>query len=367
MDRDRIEKLKKQEARVVSDLLKKQNAMLGRSLFDLDKLIFLQKSISLMRLGEISKILADRLPNVLSIKFFSLFLYDKGKRLLQLSSHNHPDLKPGLTIRQSESEIMNQALVSGKYILEQEYSHSRFFHGNKNPLYGSDFFVTIPLMIENENIGVLNLNDNEKGYFNVMDLDFILNVSEFISLSISNAQSFEKAERLSVTDGLTGLTNRQHMQFLLKSEILRSRRYKSPLSLVMLDVDHFKEVNDTFGHQEGDDVLITIASILKRICRSQDVAARYGGEEFVLVLPETKSTGAWVIAERVREAVEKVKFRHDTTGYHVTVSCGIAAFDPQTVIDHIDLIRVADLALYRAKETGRNRSVQWSAEEFKEG
>ncbi len=366
MEPSRIEKLKKQEARVVGDLLKKQNAMLGRALFDLDQLIVLQKSISLMRLEEINRILAQKLPTILSIQYFSLFLYDKNKRLLHLSSHNHPDLSPDLTIRQSESEIMNQALVSGKYILEQEFSSSRFYQGSKNPLYGSDFFVTIPLMIENENIGVLNLNDNEKGYFNVMDLDFILNVSEFISLSISNAQSFERAERLSVTDGLTGLTNRQHMQSLLKSEVLRSRRYKSPLSLVMLDVDHFKQVNDTFGHQEGDDVLLALASVLKRVCRSQDVAARYGGEEFVLVLPETKATGAWVIAERVREAVEKIVFRHSSTNYRVTVSCGIAGFDPHTVADHIDLIRVADLALYRAKETGRNRSVQWTPEEFKD-
>ena len=357
MDKDRFEKLKKQEANVVRSLLKKQNEMLGQSLSHLDHLIYLQKNISLMSMAAISKALADKLPYILSIRYFSLFLFDKNKKVLRLACHNHPDLKEELVLRPSDSEIMSEAITRGSYVLESDYSKSRFFHGGRNPLFEHNFFITIPLMIENEIIGVLNMNDNEKGYFNVTDLDFFLNVSEFISLLISNAQSFEKAERLSVTDGLTGLTNRQHLEALLTSEILRSRRYRSPLSLVMMDVDYFKSVNDTFGHQEGDDVLIGVAAIIKNLCRSQDVAARYGGEEFLLILPETNGSGAQIIAERVREEVESHRFNHEGKVHSVTISCGIAEIDNEKNQDVAGLIGVADAALYQAKESGRNRTI----------
>jgi len=195
MDKDRFEKLKKQEANVVRSLLKKQNEMLGQSLSHLDHLIYLQKNISLMSMAAIGKALADKLPYILSIRYFSLFLFDKNKKVLRLACHNHPDLKEELVLRPSDSEIMSEAITRGSYVLESDYSKSRFFHGGRNPLFEHNFFITIPLMIENEIIGVLNMNDNEKGYFNVTDLDFFLNVSEFISLSISNAQSFEKAEQ----------------------------------------------------------------------------------------------------------------------------------------------------------------------------
>jgi len=221
MEKSQFEKLKKQELGVICNLLKKQNEMLGQSLLHMDHLIYLQKSISLMSLEEINKVLADKLPYILFIRYFSLFLFDKSRRILTLACHNHPDLKETLNLRLKDSEVMSEAIDSGTYILEQDHAKSRFFKGVRNPLFKYNFFITIPLMIENEIIGVLNLNDNERGRLNVTDLDYFLNMSEVISVSISNAQSYEKAERLSITDGLTGLTNRQQFQALLQSEILR--------------------------------------------------------------------------------------------------------------------------------------------------
>ena len=367
MEKSQFEKLKKQELGVICNLLKKQNEMLGQSLLHMDHLIYLQKSISLMSLEEINKVLADKLPYILFIRYFSLFLFDKSRRILTLACHNHPDLKETLNLRLKDSEVMSEAIDSGTYILEQDHAKSRFFKGVRNPLFKYNFFITIPLMIENEIIGVLNLNDNERGRLNVTDLDYFLNMSEVISVSISNAQSYEKAERLSITDGLTGLNNRQQFQAVLQSEILRCRRYNSPLSLLIMDVDYFKGVNDTFGHQEGDDVLRGIAGIIKGLCRSYDVAARYGGEEFVLILPETNGAGAWVIAERIREEVEKCSFKNDGRVHSVTISCGIAEFDKETTADHTHLIRVADEALYQAKESGRNRTVMGHADDIFKG
>jgi diguanylate cyclase (GGDEF)-like protein len=351
------EKLKWQESETVRNLLKKQNSLLGDSLEALDHLIYLQKSINLLSSEEISKVMAEKLPSILSVKYFSFFLFDKDRRKLRLLSHNHPELQEGLTLYQSESPIMEDAMTSGRYIFEQDFASSRYFRGRKNPLFKHTFFVSIPLMIENEIIGVLNLNDNEKGFFNVGDLDFSLNVSEFVALSISNALLFEKVEKLSVTDGLTGLDNHQQMQSILKNEVFRCQRYSSSLSVIMLDIDHFKNVNDTYGHQKGDDILLDFASIMKKFCRSNDVAARYGGEEFVLVLPETKVKGAVYIAERIREEMANQTFQHKGKDFNVTVSCGIAEFDSNLIKSPADLIKVADEALYKAKHEGRNRTI----------
>ena len=351
------EKLELKESETVRKLLKKQNSLLGDSLEALDHLIYLQKSINLLSSEEISKVMAEKLPSILAVKYFSFFLFDKDRKTLRLLSHNHPELQKGFTLYQSESPIMKDAMTSGRYIFEQDFASSRYFRGRRNPLFKNTFFVSIPLMIEDEIIGVLNLNDNKKGFYNVGDLDFSLNVSEFVALSISNALLFEKVEKLSVTDGLTGLVNHHQMQSILKNEVFRCQRYSSSLSLIMMDIDHFKNVNDTYGHQKGDDILLDFASTMKKFCRSNDVAARYGGEEFVLILPETKVKGAVYIAERIREEMASRTFQHKGKDFNVTVSCGIAEFDQSHIKSPADLIKIADEALYKAKHEGRNRTI----------
>lgn len=358
------EKLRWQEAETVRNLLKKQNSLLGDSLENLDHLIYLQKSINLLSLQEIFRVMVEKLPFILSVKYFTFFLFDKNRHRLTLASHNHPDMKEGFSLYQNDSPVMKEAMTSGRYIFEQDFLTSRYFRGRKNPLFSCEFFVTIPLMIENEIIGVMNLNDNEKGCYNVGDLDFALNISEFVALSISNAMLYERTEKLSVTDGLTGLDNHQQMQTLLKKEVVRCRRYNSPLSVIMMDIDHFKEVNDTHGHQKGDDILLVFSAIMKKFCRSNDVAARYGGEEFFLVLPETHIAGALHIAERIREEMASQKFQSQGKTFQVTVSCGIAEFDPANMQETTHLIKVADLALYKAKSEGRNRTIQGSADDL---
>ena len=203
--------------------------------------------------------MAEKLLSILSVKYFSFFLFDKYRRKLRLLSHNHLELQEGLTLYQSESPIMKDAMTLGRYIFEQDFVSSRYIRDRKNPLFKHTLFISIPLMIENEIIGVLNINDNVKGFFNLEDLDFSLNVSEFVAISISNALLFEKVEKLSVTDGLTGLDNHQQMQSILKNEVFRCQRYASSLSLIMMDIDHFKNVNDTYGHQKGDEILLDFA------------------------------------------------------------------------------------------------------------
>jgi len=352
------ESFQDRESKLVRELLVRQNEMLGNSLLNLDRLLYLHKAISLMDFQAIRKILVEKLPFILSIRYFTIFLYDKNKKELKLTCHNHPNLTDGLSFHVNESKVMKEALTQGRYILETDFTRSKYYTGKANALFTNKFFVCVPLMIENEIIGVMNLNDNDVGAFSVGDLDFILNVAEFISLSISNALLYEKTETLSITDGLTGLNNRQKMHTALESEFARRKRYKSPLSLALIDLDHFKQVNDTYGHQMGDAVLIELASIIKRICRSNDTPSRYGGEEFVLILPETGVDGAFQIAERIRKEFSKLRFKKDGEEFGVTLSCGVAGLNDKDISSPDQLIQFADQALYLAKEKGRDRTVE---------
>ena len=326
------------------------------------KLIDLHKAISLLSLEQISSVLIDRLPSVFSIDYFTLFLYDQDKRKLNLMCHNHPEIESSFSISLSSSPIMEAAVLSCQSIREQDFSTSSYYRGADNPLFKKGYFVSIPLMIEKEVVGVLNINDVDQDPFDVNDLDFILNLSEFIAMSISNAVLYEQTSKLAVTDGLTGISNRTNMEQSLLNEFGRSMRYNSPLSIVLLDVDHFKDVNDSYGHQKGDEILVTFASVLKKFCRANDTAARYGGEEFLMILPQSNAQGAFKIAERVREEIMKMSFVGNDSKFSVTTSCGVAELNRDYMKNIDQLINVADNAMYEAKNSGRNKTIIGSVE-----
>jgi diguanylate cyclase (GGDEF)-like protein len=163
-------------------------------------------------------------------------------------------------------------------------------------------------------------------------------------------------ESLSITDPLTGLANRRRLMARLEEEVARARRYKTPLSVVMIDIDHFKQVNDTHGHAMGDEVLRNIGAMLKASVRATDLAARYGGEEFTLVLSHTDIPAAVQAAECLREKFARLEHRLDGIAVKKTASMGVSGGDGQGEIPHAEnLLKHADEALYRAKQGGRNR------------
>lgn len=164
-------------------------------------------------------------------------------------------------------------------------------------------------------------------------------------------------ERLSITDGLTGLYNHRHVHEIVHEEFERAKRSDEPLSVVMLDLDFFKDVNDRYGHQAGDAMLRSMASILRETAREIDKLGRYGGEEFIAVLPGTTTESAAIFAERVREGVARHRFDVDTAELKTTISAGVATHPHPAVGDPGDLVRLADEALYAAKDAGRNRVV----------
>ena len=159
-------------------------------------------------------------------------------------------------------------------------------------------------------------------------------------------------KRLSTTDALTDVYNRRHLDACLKQEMERARQTGQPISVIMLDVDHFKKFNDTYGHDQGDRVLKATGQVMKLAVRKYDIPCRYGGEEFTVILPATDVEGTLAVAERLRKDVEAM----EVDGLKVTVSLGVASF-PEIAVDTPEaLVMAADAALYRSKEAGRNRS-----------
>jgi diguanylate cyclase (GGDEF)-like protein len=179
-----------------------------------------------------------------------------------------------------------------------------------------------------------------------------------LGVGIANAELYEQTQELSLTDPLTRLRNRRFFEIKMDSEFTRYKRYARDFSLVMLDIDHFKKVNDTFGHQSGDRILQQLGVIISEFLRKSDIPSRYGGEEFALLLPETPRDNANLAAERLRKKIEAAVFKIDVAPYEikVTVSMGCAGMEPE-MGSWEDLLKKADDALYKAKESGRNRVV----------
>jgi diguanylate cyclase (GGDEF)-like protein len=161
--------------------------------------------------------------------------------------------------------------------------------------------------------------------------------------------------RLSMTDPLTGLYNRRLLEERLREELVRSKRFGDPLSMLMIDLDHFKRINDRFGHPAGDEVLKGIAAVLRANVREIDIVTRYGGEELAVILPRTQQAGCLAVAERVWRAIRESCFFFDGQSVRVTASIGAAAFPSREIHTGTDLVQAADRALYRAKRAGRDR------------
>mgnify|MGYP001765262258 CR=1 FL=1 len=179
-------------------------------------------------------------------------------------------------------------------------------------------------------------------------------IFKFIASNNIEAAYHDEIYRLTTVDGLTQVFNRRYFEDAIERELSRSRRYARPLSLVLLDIDYFKKINDTFGHLAGDAVLKEVAGVVRSRTRREDVLARYGGEEFALLLPEIDEKGAVQLAEKVRKLVERHAFEFDGETIPVTVSAGVATVQRKSE-EPQELIRRADEKLYESKTAGRNR------------
>ncbi|MBA1380368.1 sensor domain-containing diguanylate cyclase [Pseudomonas brassicacearum] len=213
------------------------------------------------------------------------------------------------------------------------------------PITGQEEF-----MYQNTTLLPLRSPDNRINHICLVIYDVTDVATNRHQIQAANAQ----LQLLSSTDRLTGLYNRGHWEGSLKAAYARHQRYGNALSLVMLDIDHFKHVNDNYGHQAGDKVIEQLAQLLREHARESDVAGRYGGEEFGVVLSDTDQAGARIFAERLRQAVEQLLVQYNGQDIRFTISLGVADLSAPAN-DHAELIARADQALYTSKKTGRNR------------
>jgi diguanylate cyclase (GGDEF)-like protein len=214
--------------------------------------------------------------------------------------------------------------------------------------------MRVPLSVQEKVIGILSVCNPALTAHTLEYLPYI--VGDLAALALDNASQHRHTRMLALTDGLTGLLNHRAFLDRLHQEFDRSRRYNSILSLIMLDIDDFKALNDTYGHLQGDLVLEGVARILRNSSRESDVLGRYGGEEFVALLPETNASQALLKAERIRKEIASHPFQLNHSAVEVTVSLGVATWPNPDMQAPEDLIKQADLALYKSKSLGKNRA-----------
>jgi diguanylate cyclase (GGDEF)-like protein len=224
-------------------------------------------------------------------------------------------------------------------------------------------FLSVPMVVQENLIGVLNVSHSRPYAFSPEDARVLSILAGQAAVTLERGQVLRSLEEMAITDGLTRLYNHRYFDMRLDHELKRARRYNLPASLLMIDLDHFKQVNDRHGHATGDGVLSETGALLRRSVRETDIVARYGGEEIAVLLTQTALQDALITAERVRSVVAEYAFRStDGAPLSLTVSIGVAGF-PAHAADAEALLKEADAALYAAKEGGRNRVCSAPSEE----
>jgi two-component system, cell cycle response regulator len=219
---------------------------------------------------------------------------------------------------------------------------------------GADGYYAVDLQSTNGTF----VNDNPASMYKLKDGDYLRVgncIYRFLTGGNVEAEYHEEIYRLTIIDALTGIHNKRFLLEFLDREISRSGRYARPLSLVMIDIDRFRTINESLGHLGGDFTLRELAARIKGNIRKEELFARYGGEEFVVVLPETHCEGAVALSERLRQVIDSQPFRYEDKTYNVTISLGVAITSGDDTMTPTGLLRLADEKLYQAKNEGRNR------------
>jgi diguanylate cyclase (GGDEF)-like protein len=214
-------------------------------------------------------------------------------------------------------------------------------------------YAGAPIRSRGQTIGFLHLESTTANFFTPIHAERLQAFADQAAIALENARLYAEVQQLALTDGLTGLYNRRAFLEAGQREVEVALRLGRPLSAIMIDIDHFKQVNDTYGHLAGDLVLIALVNAIRESVRSIDVLARYGGDEFVILLIESDYTTASSVAERVRQSVARAKTLTEQGAVQITLSCGVSTLE--LIADTLDLlIDRADQALYASKQSGRN-------------
>jgi diguanylate cyclase (GGDEF)-like protein len=350
-------KVKTEEAKKLYDMLANSNKQLERNIIQLYTLYNISKSLSTE--SEMDKLLnqvVKEVSHALKVHRMNIMLVNDDRTEMSIVAgfgmpHQEKDVKVklgegiyGLVSQTGQAEVFNDLKTNPRF---------KAIHGIDDD---TSSVICAPFKGHGQVIGIVNAYKLGGESFDTAAFELLMAASNQVGIALENARLFEETRFLSITDGLTALYNRRYFMERLAEEFDRSKRYKRQLSIILIDIDHFKKFNDANGHPEGDYLLRSFAEIMKKIARKSDVVARYGGEEFIIILPETDKEMAAITAERLRSEVEKTDFKGGQTQFlgRVTISSGVASFQENTA-SFEELIKMADDAMYRAKEDGRNR------------
>jgi len=354
-----LEKANKKISRLNESLLNK-NKQLRRNIYNLHSLFEVSNELhSILELNRLINSTLLTLIGQFSCKS-TLFIYAMKHNEMRMEVLNskgfHHNEMVDLLVHKSDpviTELQNRPYPTSLKDLQEKVKASAGLTKFKDLKIG----IVAPILINNFVEGLICLGPRvRKRSYTDEELEQLSILSNIISIAVANASLYREVEQLSYTDAMTELHNFRYFELRLKEEVIRHKRNKTGISLLILDVDHFKNYNDTLGHQAGDEVLRNLGRVLKDTVRENDIVARYGGEEFAIILPAVDSQGALILADRIREKIEEFPFEQEEIQPlgKLTVSIGSAAL-PEDASDHKDLIFRSDTALYAAKKGGRNR------------
>lgn len=329
------------------------------SVFLLEQVTPLARQINCLDINRIADLCIESIPKLVHVSFASLYILDETNNILHLYKHNHPFLiNKIVSLNQTPTPLMVMAVRSKELILVPDIDIHKKPIIKKSQRIFSDNYKTkncaiVPLICQDRVVGVLNLADKEDGdHFNSGDIALIGLFSQLVGASIGNIKLFEKIQRQATTDGLTGLVNHKTFYEILEKELWRTRRYGGQISLIMVDIDNLKEINDAFGHRAGDKVIKEVSTRVKECIRQIDTAARYGGDEFAVILLNTSLADASVVAKRMVDAVANSPTRWNKEQIQLSISVGLGQYNEDTSPE--DITSRSDQALYAAKQAGKN-------------
>lgn len=325
----------------------------------LEQVTPLARQINCLDIDRIADVCIKNIPKLVHVRFASLYILDETSDILHLHKHNHPFLiNKIVSLNQTPTPLMVIAVRTKELILVGDIdTHKKPIIRKSQRAFAENYktknCAIVPLICQDRVVGVLNLADKiGLESFDSGDIALIELFSQLIGASIGNIKLFEKIQRQATTDGLTGLVNHKTFYETLEKELWRSHRYGGQISLIMVDIDNLKKINDAYGHRAGDKVIREISKRIKECIRQIDTAARYGGDEFAVILINTSLSDATVVAQRMVEAVANSPATWNKEQISLSISVGLGQYDTRTTPD--DITSRTDQALYAAKLAGKN-------------